>query len=473
MNRQGWIGVILAGLLGIGDAAAQPGGVRLGAPSEAESAPERLPFKAPPPPPPALVIVNSRAVHIPTTIPPREIVFQRPASENAVVPAGGFQPVETDPPGVLTQDAGFVPTQSQFWFGAEYLFWQARGMYVPALVTQAPAGASGTDVGGLSNPATSILFGDDRILTDFRSGLSLRTGCWFDVCQNVGIDASAFWLGRQSENFTASSDGNPGLFRPFYTDAGTSQSELVAFLDPNVIGGGVLFPVVAGAVTVNATTDLAGWDVNLRSNFRRDDVCRVDFLFGYRYLRLRDTLGIREDLVTTSVLPEDPPLGTTFTINDHFETTNEFHGAQIGLTGEVRGERWFLNWVTKIAFGNTHRETLINGQTIVAVPGIGSATYDGGLLAQQTNIGRYLNDDFAVTPEVGLSVGCFVTSNLRIFGGYNFLYWSRVGRAGDQIDLTLSQIPPTPPQGLGRPSYPNAMTDFWAHGVKAGVELKY
>ena len=72
-----------------------------------------------------------------------------------------------------------------------------------------------------------------------------------------------------------------------------------------------------------------------------------------------------------------------------------------------------------------------------------------------------------------------VNNNVRLYAGYDFLYWSSVVRPGDQIDLTLdaNRIPnaggPFPAVNQVRPRVPFTTTSYFAHGVSGGVELRY
>jgi len=74
-------------------------------------------------------------------------------------------------------------------------------------------------------------------------------------------------------------------------------------------------------------------------------------------------------------------------------------------------------------------------------------------------------------PEVLANLSYDVTPNIRFIAGYRFLYWSRVMRPGDQIDLGLSAIPPA--AAGARPAFLNDTTDFWAHGANIGIECRY
>ena len=104
----------------------------------------------------------------------------------------------------------------------------------------------------------------------------------------------------------------------------------------------------------------------------------------------------------------------------------------------------------------------------------------GGLLGLSSNIGNSHKDHFSFVPEVGMNVGYQVNDNIRIFGGYNFLYWTGVMRPGDQIDrsLDVTKIPNfpvagTPAMGQPRPTVPFRTSDFWAQGITVGIEFRY
>jgi hypothetical protein len=103
----------------------------------------------------------------------------------------------------------------------------------------------------------------------------------------------------------------------------------------------------------------------------------------------------------------------------------------------------------------------------------------GGLYALPSNIGHHSQTRIGFVPEVGVKFGYDVRPNLRVFVGYDFLYWSNVLRAGDQIDpvLDANQIPnaggPFPPANQVRPRVPFQTTSYWAQGVSAGLLFRY
>ena len=80
-------------------------------------------------------------------------------------------------------------------------------------------------------------------------------------------------------------------------------------------------------------------------------------------------LGIAESLVSTDPASPTIPLGTHIGVLDRFDTTNNFHGADLGLTGEFRRGPWVLEWTTKVALGGNGGSVDIGGVTNVTVPG--------------------------------------------------------------------------------------------------------
>jgi hypothetical protein len=88
----------------------------------------------------------------------------------------------------------------------------------------------------------------------------------------------------------------------------------------------------------------------------------------------------------------------------------------------------------------------------------------GGIFAQPSNMGTFRRNEFSIVSEVGVRVGYQVTDYMRALVGYDFLYWMNVARPGEQIDRAL---------GGGRPVFAFRSSDFWTHGLTAGLELRY
>jgi hypothetical protein len=201
---------------------------------------------------------------------------------------------------------------------------------------------------------------------------------------------------------------------------------------------------------------------------------RIDFIAGYRFYRLDDRIHLREDLIS-----RDPAgfvqIGTRFEIDDDFDTSNEFHGAEIGFIEDIHRGCWSLNLAAKLALGNNTQRVRINGSTVITPPNQTSASSVGGLLAQPTNIGTFERSDFTAIPNLSMNIGYQWTCHLRSYVGYSLIYWNDVARAGDQIDTTVntSQLPPGALVGAARPAFAFEDTNFWAHGVNAGLEFRF
>ncbi|HUT92687.1 MAG TPA: BBP7 family outer membrane beta-barrel protein [Thermoguttaceae bacterium] len=345
------------------------------------------------------------------------------------------------------------------WLRGDYLFWWTKGYHVPPLVTTSTDPADG---GILGEPTTSILFGDEEIDFGSRSGGRFWIGYSFDPCRTRGVEIGYFFLGEGSTSFHAASDndGEPVLARPFFdTELLEQNAEPISFPD-----------MWAGEVDVSATNRLQGLEALYRRCLTEACASRLDFLVGYRYLNLEEGLRIAEDLEVIG--PGTPyALGTTVEVFDQFDTANTFHGAELGIVARSHFDGWSLEMLMKLALGSAHSEVFIDGQTTATYQGT-SATHDGGILALDSNRGTHSIDQFAVVPELGITLGYELTCRLRATFGYTFLYWSQVARPGDHIDLDVNplQIPPAQQGGVPRPEFRWVTDDFWAQGMNFGLE---
>lgn len=353
----------------------------------------------------------------------------------------------------------------KYWVSSEWLFWTASGQPLPALITTAPPGAPRATAGTLGDPNTQVLFGNQRVNDDFRNGYRLRAGMWLNDEQTFGIEGNFFFLGRSRQGGVAGANGSVGspiITRPFNNAVtGQQDAELVSF--PGVL---------AGTVSADATSDVIGGGFNFLCNICCNPCGRFDLITGFRYMNLRDQVSITENLTALPGSGVTP--GTNIIVQDRFNTNNDFYGGLIGGYYERRFGSMFVGVRSSIALGLSHQEIGINGSTTFIPPG---QTFPGGLLTQNSNIGSYTNDEFAVMPEVGVRFGAQITPRFRGFVGYDWLYWSTVSRAGDQIDLNLNpnQLPPAqqPYAGPAFPAVRTNVTDFWLQGISIGGEFRF
>jgi hypothetical protein len=354
----------------------------------------------------------------------------------------------------------------------EYLLWGTKGMDLPALVTTSPSGTPIANAGVLGESGTSTLFGGNTVNSNLRSGGRLTLGWWFDPCRRLGVEGDYFAIASRTEDFRGSSSSNSILARPFFDVlAGTENSSLVSF--PGTI---------SGQIAAQAQTHFQGSGVRAVYNLCCGDgtgtsciTCcpvptgyRFDMLVGYRFLRLNDDVSVTES--STSLSTAAPG---SFLIRDQFETQNEFSGVDLGSSFSWCKGCWSIDLLSKVALGNTHSRVGIDGSTAITEGGQ-TGTFQGGLLAQRTNIGQRSYDDFAVVPELGLTLGYQINPCWRATLGYTFIYWSRVARAGNQIDRSVNPglIPPEDVAVTTnlRPQFGVNYTDFWAQGMTVGLE---
>lgn len=364
----------------------------------------------------------------------------------------------------------------------EYLNWWVKGQNAPPLLTTSPTGTPQAQAGVIGQPGTTVLFGGEEIDDDGFSGGRVALGWWLMHAEYIGFELSYTGFESGGTNFNESSTfsiemGDNILAIPFFnTNTGVEDSLVLAF--PDFVAGGGL---VDGG---GATVDLDGAftydsDIQIHSTsalfksvvwVHPDMGFRMFFLGGYRFFWLSDDVDI-----TGIIAPSGGPFaaGSRIIVNDQFETENQFHGGDLGLQTEFANGPWSLGVLTKVGLGNMRHTLDINGSTTVTDGA--TAVFQGGLFSQPSNIGSSSNDEFAVIPEATLQLGYQLTRNIKVMGGYNFLYINKVVRAAEQIDRSIN---PTQFEGgllvgEARPARNIDVDDFFMHGLSTGIEIKW
>jgi hypothetical protein len=349
---------------------------------------------------------------------------------------------------------------------AEYLLWWTKGNPLPALLTTGPAGAG--RVGVIGDPSTTVLFGGTNVDNGAQHGARFTVGLGNTAACCCGLEADFFFLGGHATHFNAS---DPVLARPFFNANTNTPDSLVSSLPGSQNGN----------VRISTLSTLLGAGFHIRERLFSGGDILVDGLGGYRYLHQSDRLQVLDSFTVsntmgiTDVNGGNLPFNTIRTAFDRFETDNDFHGVDLGAVSTFNRGPLFLEVVTKLALGVTHRTVDVSGTTVTARPGEAVVTNLGGVLALSTNIMRRGTSTFAVVPELGLNLGYHVRDNLRVFVGYDLLYWSHVSRTGDQIDphLNTSQLAGNVLSGPRRPEFVVHDSDYWAQGITFGLEVNY
>ena len=368
------------------------------------------------------------------------------------------RPAESRPADSDTSDVDIPVRQSdsyRFWVRAEYLAYWVRSAPQPvSLVTGDPA-----------NPTQELLSSNQNF--GMFSGFRVGFGAWFCNDNIFGWDGNFFALQQRSSTFSASSNtaGSPTLAFPFTNQTpGAVGDTLLPIASPGVF---------AGAVQIASKLQLWGMETNGVLSMMHSGDFQVVGLAGLRYVNLHETLNI--GTVSSDFLTSP---NTVLSQNDQFGTRNQFYGGQIGGRITWQRDRFSFDLTGKIALGDTHQSVDVLGASTQTGPGGVNGTFPGGFFTQTSNIGRYTANQFSYIPSVEMKFSWFITSQLRAFVGYDFMYWSSVVRPGSQVDrnINLTQSAVLGSGSLMGPAYPAPLfnrSDFWAQGVNVGLEFRF
>ena len=450
-----------------------------------------------PPPPPRQVLTAGTSYPFPPPQGPYPGTMYQPLSATTVMQAG---PDGTMQPGTSPQPSAspFLPgasaqqpanqeyldrqgyssdasgnQYSPVYFVPEYLLWKTTGQHLPVLATTSPAGTPFAESGVPGAPGTSVLYGNQTILDQYRSGTDWRHGFWFDEAHTSGIDAGLFYLGNRVETYYIVSNPNFLVSRPF-TDAATGTPMAVPVLYNNPADTSNVF---LGHFTTQSNTNLWGADFNIRRNLYSDENLRMDVTAGYQFMRLHDTVEIGESLSNVSGGGYTP--GTAIGSLDQFFSTSRFNGLLLASLNEWNYDRLFMQANVKIAIGTNRNDVNIQGHTFIDQVDQFRINREGGVLTGPSNIGQHTENEFSVIPQGSLMFGYQITQQVRIFAGYSFMYWTNVVRAADHINTTVNSsnlpIALSQPTGTGpaQPAFTFHDSDFWAHGVTIGLDFRW
>jgi hypothetical protein len=161
---------------------------------------------------------------------------------------------------------------------------------------------------------------------------------------------------------------------------------------------------------------------------------------------------------------------------DRFGVTNSFYGPQVGASAGLRYGPFSLDVTGKLALGLLHQTAKVQGGTVLHLDDGTIATYAGGVLAQPGG-GPLSNDEFAAIPEVSLAAGWQPAAWLRVLAGYDFLYISRITRAGNLVGgvdsrqvFQLSSFDSTA-RTPSQARFPAG--GLWVQGLTCGLELRF
>lgn len=432
----------------------------------------------------ALTFIPTGFAADPASLPPLVL----PASEGGVVLTGGkpvsrpLQPIEVVQPPAPTAEPpkpiDGLPTSAEMersevvrplgasWSEYDLLFWWPKTQPLPPLVTS----GRGTTPPVLGAPGTLLLLGRESASSMDVAGARFEFGGSVNEAQTAGLSFTYFFLGTRTQSYSVS-DFNTGrsryLARPI-TNAVTGQPDVIPIAIPGRLTGGL---------DVSTTTRATGWEITGVVNLYAGPELRVNALAGYRYFMVNE--GLRVDQSTLFyATPKYPAVAAS--LSDQFDAHNRFHGGQLGLKADLTRGPVFVEMTGKVGLGEAINVVRVSGQSVAVVPGTPAVgVFDGGVLGQPSNAGRFVRSSFAVLPEAIVKVGYRFRDRSRFYVGYNFLYLSEAVRAGDHVDTVVdpAQVPFFAPQGTAgagdRPAPVLARSDFWLQGLVFGLEYRY
>ena len=336
----------------------------------------------------------------------------------------------------------------------EYLMWWTRRRNLPPLVTTSPDGTARGQAGIFGLDDTEVLFGDETVGQNLRSGGRVTISQLLDPYGDWFADFRVWGVEDSAESFSVESDGSPIIGIPF-TNATIDDEDALLIAFPGVSTN--------GRVQANIHNDLFGADASARVFWNHGCHWETYLLGGYQFTRMDDSLALNSQ--TTSIDPGSAiPVGTQIDIQDIFRTQNEFHGGQLGFLANYQTDRWSLEVLGKVALGNMHQSVDIRGRTLASnVDG----PSEGGLLARSSNIGFYTRDRLAFIPELNVTSRYHLNDCWSLTLGYSFLYLNDVLLAANQIDRRVNFVAR---DDDGPPRFQFNRTDYWAQGLSFGVE---
>lgn len=360
-----------------------------------------------------------------------------------LAPPRAFAQADTAPAAAVPLPVGPVPVidapPTPIYAEADYLLWWLRPATVSLPLVASPAGT---------------LFGHQRLDAGGFSGLRLRLGLAPTASGEPGVEVGGLTLPRSHDLNTFS---GPALLLPFLDTSRAPPRE-----------GGL---PVAGTVSVASQTEVYGLHLVAANRVYCDGAFELDVLAGGRSFFVSDTLSLTADSASGA---------DRFRTFDRFLTRNYFFAAQGGARAGWAYERFEARARFDVALGVVANSLRVSGQTVRPASAVaarpGPAVVNGGVFSLGS-LGVSREARVAVLPELSLDVGVRLNDAVCLRLGYNFLYFSDVRRAGDQV-----------PRGVNARALPVAggdfnnppaaapifrRTDLTIHGLNVGVELRF
>lgn len=369
-------------------------------------------------------------------------------------------PYYGEPTNILT-DSGAPARDPRVWVNLEYLVWFNSDMNSPDLIQGVPAPVATGPGGAFASGAAARLFPRNRdIKFDAFNGVRGTAGMDF---AHFGVDASVFALESNSEGANFTGTGFPVSIARQYVNVATGV--------PTTLYSSLAGQYTGGTESV-ADSQTWGADINARIPGFAFWSDRVDYLAGFRYLNLN------ESITTTDV--SNFPTGVTLTVQDIIRTKNEFYGGQVGFHSRAGACEKGLgaDFLYKFALGSMRQTAQLEGSNTYFAPGAAADTVPGGLYARGPALGTFTRNKTAIVTEATFNLTYNFTKSSQVFFGYTIIYASSVIRPGEAInpvinDSTARFVALPTPNPFAAPTYSFRANDYWVQGLNFGARFEY
>jgi hypothetical protein len=369
---------------------------------------------------------------------------------------------------IFAAGAGIGPEPYRWWLSGEYLLGFTKGAVTRPIASAGPvAGGAILGVGG-----TRPLFDGEQ---DFGgvSGFRFGGGVWLDSCRAYGFDWGVFFLPRQTNSATFTAGPGEVLARPFFDTALNVENS-------RRISAPGLF---SGSVDAAYRSLFWGAEIGTRLRVVESPTFALEQLFHFRYYALEESLEATDSstalgggVVTFNGQAFRNP--ATVQVKDFYSVQNRWYGGSAGLRAIWTPGRWEVQLDGRLGVGATQQNVTIEGTTTLLNAGTPVTVRPGFYTASQTPV-KTSDYKFSLAPDVAARIGYRVTDWLMVTAGYQFVYITDVARAGDLLDRRLNPglIPSSQSFGAAAtpaPALPTIVsTDYWMHGLTAGIVLTF
>jgi len=272
---------------------------------------------------------------------------------------------------------------------------------------------------------------------------------------------------------------------------------------------------VDSSVFANASTYIAGGELNVRGrDFLIGDM-NFSGLLGFRYFQFKEAFDVNSqyhifrpnginDIQNFNVngISFNAPIAINYPIpvdiksvsNDQIKVYNHFIGPQIGINADYHYNRWSVMTGFNLGIGVMHQVVKISSNTTQTVQtqtftgqipntiATSQTSSAGGLLFSPTDVGQYSRNQFGLLPEINAKLGFKATERIKLTVGYDFLLLANVLRAPNQTQLipysnnlnyTANNQTQSANQTLQIPAFQYSTSNLIINGVTAGMQLDF